>query len=86
MSAKFDPHAILHFRKENGQYAPGFSAIVDEIIPSDDNAVFLLDGDVVAELDDQEARIFEKDGSTKRITRVELSKEDPYVFTMPHKL
>jgi len=81
---KFFPHAILHFRKENGQWFPE-SVIMEEIDRSEDKETFLLDGVVVAELDEQEVRIVKEGRITKRIARAELSEDRPYTFTMPSR-
>ncbi len=59
------------------------SLLIDSSMFSEERIVFLLDGNVVAELDNHEARIFRKDGSTKKIDKAQLSKEDPYAFSMP---
>ncbi len=61
------------------------SALVDEIDSFDDTTVFLLEGNVVVELDQNELRIFNPDGSTTRVDRAELSKDKPYVLDIPER-
>ncbi len=81
---KIDPATRVHFRKETGQRLTA-SAFVYEIDSFDDTTVFLLDGKVVVELDQNELRIFNKDGSTTRVDRAELSKDKPYVLDIPKR-
>ena len=83
--AKIDPATRVHFRKETGQRVAA-SALVDEIDSFDGTTVFLLDGNVVVELDQNELRIFNQDGSTTRVDRAELEKDKPYVLDIPERL
>ncbi len=82
--AKIDPATRVHFRKETGQRLTA-SALVDEIDSFDGTTVFLLEGNVVVELDQNELRIFNPDGSTARVARAELSKDKPYFLAVPEK-
>ena len=51
--SKIHPATRVHFRKETGQRLTA-SAFVDEIDSFDDTTVFLLEGNVVVELDQNE--------------------------------
>ncbi len=82
--SKIHPATRVHFRKETGQRLTA-SAFVDEIDSFDDTTVFLLEGNVVVELDQNELRIFNPDGSATRVDRAELSKDKPYVLDIPER-